>query len=98
MAIFNIGDKVTWTSQSGGYEKTKRGIVVMTMQDAAAGLGGRTGSYPARVAEYMFSGHKIMFDGLSWASGGVMVEVIDTKRGKPKLYMPYGKNLGRVAE
>lgn len=96
MGVFNIGDMVEWTSQSGSYEKTKRGVVVMTMQDAAAELGGRTGSYPTRVAERMYPGHKRMFDGMQWASGGVMVEVIDTKRGKPKLYMPHGKNLGRI--
>jgi hypothetical protein len=39
-----------------------------------------------------------MFDGLSWTNAEVLVEVIDTKRGKPKLYMPHGKNLGRVIE
>ncbi len=28
MRQFNVGNKVEWTSQSGGYTKTNRGVIV----------------------------------------------------------------------
>lgn len=96
MSQFKIGDKVTWMSQSGSYEKVKTGIVVMTSDRAIDKMPFNHGQYPAEVAKRHFPDHKHMFDGMQWASGGIFVEVVDTKRGKPKLYMPRSKGLQKV--
>lgn len=84
--MFKIGDAVTWTSQSSGFQKTKCGVVVAVAPSGAD----RLASAPTTYAKEHFPGHKLMFDGLAWEPNGVLVEVRDgkTARAKPKLYMP----------
>jgi hypothetical protein len=33
--VFNIGDKITWSSQSGGYEKRKTGRIIAILEPGA---------------------------------------------------------------
>lgn len=77
------GQKVEWTSQAGGNWKKKTGIIVY-MHDSICQAS------PFEVARRFFPDHRHMFDGLSWESEGVLVEVRDgkTDRARPKLYMP----------
>ncbi len=91
--MFEIGDKVGWTSQSGGFTKTKSGEVVRVLS--------KPDGAPLWVARKEFAEHRRMFDGLSIPGGariGYFVEVRDgkTPRAKPKLYMPYPEMLEAI--
>ena len=93
METFKIGDKVKWTSQSGGFTRTKEGLIVRI-------LIGESPTPPYVVANREFPKHKRMFDGTRIPGTtpnneknavGYLVEVRDGKTSKamPKLYMPY---------
>ncbi|EKP0310150.1 hypothetical protein JE959_000124 [Aeromonas veronii] len=79
-----LGKKVKWTSQSAGYQKEKKGVVVFVANPEADRRS------PIEVAAESFPGHIRMFDGTLWQKDGVLVEVRDgaTDAAKPKLYMP----------
>lgn len=79
-----LGKKVKWTSQSAGYQKEKKGVVVFVANPEADRRS------PIEVAAESFPGHIRMFDGTIWQKDGVLVEVRDgaTDAAKPKLYMP----------
>ena len=79
-----LGKKVKWTSQSAGYQKEKKGVVVFVVNPEADRRS------PIEVAAESFPGHIRMFDGTLWQKDGVLVEVRDgvTDAAKPKLYMP----------
>ena len=81
---FHLGQPVKWVSQSGGFEKEKRGIVVYIADPHNSRLN------PLKVAAQQFPNHHRMFDGYTWTTGTVLVEVRDgkTSAAKPKLYMP----------
>lgn len=88
---FEIGDRVSWKSQSGGVYTEKVGRIVRVLER-------RTGhsTTPTRVARKEFPNHKTMFDGLGLpgnADRAYLIEVVRSKRAKKRLYMPYPKNL-----
>ncbi len=96
---FKIGDKVSWTSQSGGFTRTKTGVIARIIK-----AGGRA---PWEIANLDFPNHRRMFDGYripgtmpNDQSGqvGYLVEVRDgkTNKAKPKLYMPYPNKLTKA--
>lgn len=89
--MFRVGDFVTWTSQSQGSTKTKTGRVVANQLTAGD-------DRPVHYAVKHFPDHRLMFDGWSWETHGVLVEVYDgkTTRAKPKLYMPRVRHLKRI--
>ena len=89
--MFRIGDTVTWSSQAQGSTTTKTGKVVA---NALVADGVRPGEY----ADLHFPEHRAMFDGRSWETHGVLVEVPGgkTARARPKLYMPKVKHLKLV--
>lgn len=91
--MFKVGDHVQWTSQSGGYRKTKQGVVVALAPENTS-----LKSSPLGYARKHFPEHLIMFDGITWQPCGVLVEVRDgkTNRAKPKLYMPRVRQLSIV--
>ena len=87
--MFRVGSKVSWSSQSGGSIRVKKGKIVWVMSKVA---------FPWKIADKQFPGHKKMFDGCTIPCGNDMaylVEVRDgkTSKAKPKLYMPLPKNL-----
>ncbi|MCK5237186.1 MAG: hypothetical protein KAR06_09390 [Deltaproteobacteria bacterium] len=87
--MFRVGGKVSWSSQSGGSTKVKRGKIVWVM---------RKGALPRRIANKQFPNHKQMFDGITIPIGSDMAYLIEvrdgkTSKAKPKLYMPLPKNL-----
>lgn len=87
----SVGTKVKWTSQSGGYRKEKRGVVVAVIIEKELGT-----DAPYQVADKMFPDHKRQFDGWIIPGGGEVgyfVEVIVGPRAKPRLYMPYPSKL-----
>ena len=89
MQKFKVGDKVEWVSQSAGSYTRKTGKIVRTVYK---------GEICWEVAALKYGDtHKIMFGGWSPPFGceeAYFVEVLGkTSRAKPKLYMPYPKNL-----
>lgn len=100
--MHKIGDKVTWVSQSAGSETRKTGEIVMTAAAAKERPDlrrERIWHHPVRLAHKLFPDHRLMFDGMSWPEGGVMVEVRShpTSRAKPRLYMPRPRKLDPAA-
>lgn len=88
--MFELCDKVKWTSQAGGRTKEKNGTVVMVVHKGMRP--------PYVLANQNFPDHRRMFDGTGIPGGyrvGYLVEVRDgkTKKAMPKLYMPYPNNL-----
>jgi hypothetical protein len=86
MSDFKKGNKVKWTSQAAGSEKTKEGVVVQIIHKADGP--------PFHLANKEFPNHKRMFDGWTIPGGkdkGYFIEVKGgkTPKAKPKLYMPY---------
>lgn len=82
-----IGDTVTWASQSGGHEKTKTGKVIACVV---------VGISPRNYALKHFPDHNLMFDGHIIPRGSniaYLVEVREKPNQKPKLYMPRPKRL-----
>lgn len=93
MSVFKVGEIVEWESQSAGSTTRKRGVVIATAAEAA-------GESPVSYAKRMFYNHRLMFDGLKWHPGGVLVSVEGgkTAKARPKLYMPKPGNLRVVIE
>lgn len=82
-----VGDKVTWTSQSKGFTKKKKGTIVRVVNIDEG---------PAAIAHDEFPGHKRMFTGYDIPPGywrAYLIEVIPGPRARPRLYMPYPKHL-----
>ena len=93
---FKLGDSVEWVSQSNGTTTRKAGIVVLDATEAARRLPGqpKLARHPTRAALALYPTHKIMFDGMTWPAGRVIVEVqAASDKGKPALYMPRLQNL-----
>lgn len=88
-AEFKVGQTVEWESQSNGTTSRKRGVVVLDATEAALRLPGkgRVSRNPSRAAKELYPGHRLMFDGIIWPKGRVIVEIIPEK-GSPALYMP----------
>lgn len=86
---FKIGQSVEWESQSNGTTSQKRGVVVLDAAEAAQRLPRlpKIARHPMRAAQELFPDHRLMFDGIVWQEGRVIVEV-KTEKGKPALYMP----------
>lgn len=76
-AMFNIGDRVEWKSQSGGSTKIKTGTVVMRVEKGQSAI---------RIHKATFPDHSRMFDGLSRNHVSFLVEVIKNTATVPKLY------------
>jgi hypothetical protein len=90
MSDFKKGNKVKWTSQAAGSEKTKEGVVVRVIN--------KSDGIPYNLAEKEFPNHKRMFDGWTIPGGkdkGYFIEVKGGKKAMPKLYMPYPHLLER---
>jgi hypothetical protein len=92
--VLKKGDKVKWTSQSGGCTTTKEGEIV-------AVLFASDRQSPHEAAKSGFPRHRKMFDGWIIPGGnsvGYFIEVRDgkTDRAKPKLYMPYPGKLEKI--
>jgi hypothetical protein len=96
---FNIGQTVEWESQSNGTTRPKRGVIVLDAGEAAHRLPRQpqVARNPMRAAQALFPDHRLMFDGIVWPVGRVMVEVKPAK-GKPSLYMPRLNGLRAVVE
>jgi len=80
------GDKVKWTSSG----TVKRGTIVKVIKWA---------ENPGLIARREFPNHKRMFDGFRTLIGydeTYLIEVIPGPKAKPRLYMPYPKNLRLV--
>jgi hypothetical protein len=79
----SVGDRVSWRSKAAGVETQKTGTVVATREQY-------NGLDPCMLHQRYFGQYRRMYDGLAWASAGVLVEVRDgkTAKAKPKLYMP----------
>lgn len=86
---FKIGQTVEWESQSNGVISHKQGLVVLDANEAARLLPNNalTSRNPVRTAQALFPNHRLMFDGIIWPAGRVIVEV-KSEKGKPALYMP----------
>lgn len=93
-SAFSLGQKVFWESQSGGVTTKKSGTVVLDAKSAQHQLPSQAfvSKNPTRSAKALFPNHKLMFDGITWEEGRVVVEVLNGNR-KPALYMPRLKNL-----
>lgn len=91
---FALGQKVFWESQSSGVTTKKAGTVVLDEASARQQLPSQAfvSKNPTRSAKALFPNHKLMFDGITWEEGRVVVEVLNGNR-KPSLYMPRLKNL-----
>ena len=90
MTDFQVGDKVTWTSQSGGSTKTKTGVVREVIRS----------TYELWYTRWEYKSaktHMLMFDG-NTLHGSVVyfVEVQAGPKAKPRLYMPYPNKLRLV--
>jgi hypothetical protein len=96
---FDIGQRVEWESQSNGTSSLKQGVVVLSESEARSRLPKqpRVSGSPVRAAQALFAEHKLMFDGITWGEGRVIVEVASLK-GKNALYMPRLSNLRRLAK
>lgn len=90
---FKKGDKVKWTSQSGGFSRTKKGKVVRILKSS---------DKPAYiVANKEFPKHKRMFDGRMLPGNSAIAYLVEVRDGKtdkerPKLYMPYPSKLEKI--
>lgn len=95
--MFQIGQAVEWESQSNGTTSRKQGVVVLDAGEAIKRLPRqpKAARNPMRAAQTLFPDHRLMFDGIVWPEGRVIVEVKPAK-GKPALYMPRLINL-RIA-
>lgn len=91
---FDIGQRVEWESQSNGTSSLKQGVVVLSEAEARKRLPKqpRVSGSPVRASQALFAEHRLMFDGITWGEGRVIVEVASAK-GKPALYMPRLGNL-----
>jgi len=85
---FQLGDTVTWVSQSGGYDKVKRGMVVEVVPENKKVI-----TWMARYEKY-----KIQFGDGRRNHESYLVEVCDgkTDKAQPKLYWPLVSKLRKV--
>ncbi|MCO3747604.1 hypothetical protein FA132_19885 [Pseudomonas aeruginosa] len=76
-AEFKVGQTVEWESQSNGTTSRKRGVVVLDATEASLRLPGkgRVSRNPSRAAKELYPGHRLMFDGIIWPKGRVIVEI-----------------------
>lgn len=91
---FQIGDRVMWTSQSRGTYIDHKGKIVRIVE--------RSEGRPRYIAEKEFPKHRKMFDGFTIPGGqkiqqAYLIEIQNTIKQKPKLYMPYPQKLRKVA-
>jgi hypothetical protein len=92
MTQFKVGDKVTWTSQSGGAYKTKTGVVWAVLRDTQA-----LWNVSDKIKEEKT--HVKMFDGLTMLARVMyIVEVQAGPKAKPRLYLPRPKQLKKVED
>jgi len=89
---FNVGDMVTWSSQSSGSTTTKVGKVVRVLKKHVR---------PSQIAQREFPLHKRMFDGWRIPGGkdtkeAYLVEVPHEGTSAPRLYLPYPNKLELV--
>lgn len=90
MSEFKVGDRVTWTSQSGGSIKTKTGVVWAVLRDTQA-----LWNYAYKIKETKT--HVKIFDGMTMLAPVMyIVEVQAGPKAKPRLYLPRPKQLKRV--
>jgi hypothetical protein len=92
MSEFKVGDRVTWTSQSGGSTTTKTGVVWAVIENTRA-----LWNTSDKIKEEKT--HTKMFDGLTMLAPVMyIVEVQAGPKAKPRLYLPRPKQLKLVEE
>lgn len=96
--MFKTGDKVAWTSQAGGFTKTKSGTVLVVVpagQSATDALMEQTGC--ADIAEVKGAWRLRSLEGAKpRTEESYIVETEgETPQGKPYLYWPLAKTLER---
>lgn len=81
--IMKIGDKVKWTSQSGGDSTEKQGVITYVISANTRAQNG------IRVQAIQQKTHTVMFDGCSSRSHeSYIVEVHQPGKRRPKMYWP----------
>lgn len=84
---FKIGDKVKWTSQSQGYEKTKEGIIVLVLKPGESIM-------KSIGVEKLIKDYNRQFDDTPKTEIRYAVAVYPKNRkAKPTLYRPQVKKL-----
>ena len=99
METFKVGDKVSWTSHSKGWITTKTGTIAYVLYRANHGWHKKHEIH--EVVKKNFPKHKTMFTGFEIpgkAKTGYLVEVINSPKAKPRLYMPYPTKLKLIKE
>lgn len=93
METFKIGDRVTWTSQAGGYFLEKTGEIVQILTNR---------SDPIELGRRHFPEHRLMYGGYQIPGGGAtgyLIEVLPKGyKAKKRLYMPYPPKLKKVTQ
>jgi len=85
MEELEVGNKVTWVSQSQGFRKVKTGVVVKIYEPNSW--------IPS---SEISTKYKVMFDYGYQIKKSYLVEVIESKKSKPKLYKPILKHLRKA--